>query len=200
MLGSLVNSLAIGAGLYSQSPHAEKKKQDIANEAERKSKVTELTNKYKGLENVRSSYNKTREDLTKKYTSEAERWDKYEGTVFNKQRMLSTAKQRYSESIGRIYSDELSNIEERKKIAEELVGLGESSYENVMKRIHLERDSAIQRQNIALRDTSFFNSRGLEETAKAMEEKRMQNKQNAVKERREAIEKNIFKILYKQED
>lgn len=200
MLGSLVNSLAIGAGLYSQSPHAEKKKQEVANEEERKAKVTELTNKYKGLENVRSSYNKTREDLIKKYTSEAEKWDKYEGTVFNKQRMLSTAKQRYSESIGRLYSDKLSNIEERKKIAEELVGLGESSYENVMKRIHLERDSAIQRQNLALRDASGFNSKGLEETAKAMEEKRMQNKQNAVKARREAIEKNIFKTLYKQED
>ena len=88
MLGSLVNSLAIGAGLYSQSPHAEKKRQDVANEEERKSKVTELTNKYKGLENVRSSYNKTREDLTKQYTYEAEKWDKYEVTVFDKKRIL----------------------------------------------------------------------------------------------------------------
>lgn len=199
MLGSLVNSLAIGAGLYSQSPHAEKKKQEIANEEARQSKVKELTNKYKSLEKIKGTLDyrnteiKRQDRETAKYILENYS-DKFFENKMNKLN-LSTAQRHLN-----VYNDLITNIQDRQKAVNELIGLGDESYIDKVMSLDKELSDAVKGQNFYARQASGFNSKGLEETAKAMEEKRMQKKQNDARARREAIEKNIFKTLYKQED
>ena len=201
MLGSLVNSLAIGAGLYSQSPHAEKKRQEIANEEDRKRQIEKLTNKYKGLEKIKGTLDyrnteiKRQDRETAKYLSE-KYWNsnkQFENKI-NKLN-ISTAQRQLN-----VYNDLITNIQDRQKAVNELISLGDESYNDKVMALDEELSNAVKGQNFYASQASGFNSKGLEETAKAMEEKRMQNKQNDARARREAIEKNIFKTLYKQED
>ena len=199
MLGSLVNSLAIGAGLYSQSPHAEKKRQEIATEEERKRQIEKLTNKYKGLEKIKGTLDyrnieiKRQDRETAKYLSEKYSDKQFENKI-NKLN-ISTAQRQLN-----VYNDLITNIQDRQKAVNELISLGDESYNDKVMALDEELSNAVKRQNFYARQASGFNSKGLEETAKAMEEKRMQKKQNDARARREAIEKNVFKTLYKQED
>lgn len=194
MLGSLVSSLAIGAGLYSQSPHAEKERQKKAIEEQRKAKVEDLMNQYKGLEEVSKGYDEVRDSIMKDLYSTSEKAKKSGNLTMDDVMKISKA---HEERMSSHFADVQNNISGRMKIANELVGLGQEDYIRNMKALEAERGLTKSMQS---KYSSGFNSRGLEETAKAMEEKRMQNKQNAVQARREAIEKNIFKTLYKQED
>lgn len=200
MFNSLITSAAIGAGLYSQSQHAEKKRQEIADEAERKRQIEKLTTQYKGLEKIKGTLDYRSQEIsrqdkaTAKYLADSDLPD----NVFNKK--IGNLNQLTAQRHMNVYNDLIPNIQARQKAVNELISLGDESYLDKVMSLDKELTEAVAGQNKYAKTASGFDSRGLKETAKAMEEKRMQKEQNATKARREAIEKNVFKTLYKQED